>query len=109
LKQGWLRMWFAELEGRPAAVFYGFRLGGADWFYQQGRHPAWERSSVGFALTAHTLRDAVHAGIPRYRFLVGGEEYKARFTTHEPELETVAVARGVRGAIAMAAWRARRR
>ena len=52
LKEGWLRMWFAELEGRPAAVWYGFRMGGADWFYQQGRDPAWERSSVGFVLTA---------------------------------------------------------
>jgi CelD/BcsL family acetyltransferase involved in cellulose biosynthesis len=109
LKAGWLRMWFAELEGRPAAVWYGFRMGGADWFYQQGRDPAWERSSVGFVLTTHTLRDAVQAGIGRYRFLVGGEEYKTRFTTHDPELETIAKARDSRGAMALAAYRALRR
>jgi CelD/BcsL family acetyltransferase involved in cellulose biosynthesis len=109
LKQGWLRMWFAELEGRPAAVWYGFRMGGADWFYQQGRDPAWERSSVGFVLTAHTLRDAVQAGIGRYRFLVGAEEYKARFTTREPELVTVAASGSAWGAIALAAYRARKR
>jgi CelD/BcsL family acetyltransferase involved in cellulose biosynthesis len=103
LEKGWLRMWFAELEGRPAAVWYGFRMGGSDWFYQQGRDPAWERSSVGFVLTAHTLRDAVQAGIRRYRFLVGGEEYKSRFTTSAPELETVAVPRTFRGFAALAA------
>lgn len=109
LKDGWLRMWFAELEGRPAAVWYGFRMGGADWFYQQGRDPAWERSSVGFVLTAHTLRDAVQAGIKRYRFLLGAERYKARFSTREPEAETVARARSARGAMALEAYRAIRR
>ena len=109
LKAGWLRMWFAELEGQPAAVWYGFRIGGADWFYQQGRDPAWERASVGFVLTTHTIRDAVEAGITRYRFLLGAEEYKSRFTTHEPVLETVAKARGSRGATALAVFRALRR
>jgi CelD/BcsL family acetyltransferase involved in cellulose biosynthesis len=109
LKEGWLRMWFAELEGRPAAVWYGFRMGGADWFYQQGRDPAWERSSVGFVLTAHTLRDAVQAGMTRYRFLLGAEEYKARFSTREPEVETVARARSRRGAMALPAYRGLRR
>jgi CelD/BcsL family acetyltransferase involved in cellulose biosynthesis len=84
-------------------------MGGADWVYQQGRDPAWERSSVGFVLTAHTLRDAVQAGIGRYRFLVGAEEYKARFTTREPELVTVAASGSARGAIALAAYRARKR
>jgi CelD/BcsL family acetyltransferase involved in cellulose biosynthesis len=109
LKEGWLRMWFAELEGRPAAVWYGFRMGGADWFYQQGRDPAWERSSVGFVLTAHTLKDAVQSGITRYRFLLGAEEYKARFSTSEPETETVVRASSARGAMALAAYRALRR
>jgi CelD/BcsL family acetyltransferase involved in cellulose biosynthesis len=103
LSEGWLRMWFAELDGAPAAVWYGFRLGGADWFYQQGRDPAWERSSVGFVLTAHALRDAVEAGLSRYRFLLGDEEYKSRFASSEPEIETVAWSRGARGAVALAA------
>jgi CelD/BcsL family acetyltransferase involved in cellulose biosynthesis len=105
LEQGFLRLVFAELEGRPAAVWYGFRLGGADWFYQQGRHPAWARSSVGFVLTAHTIREAVTAGISRYRFLLGGEDYKARFATSEPEVETLAIPRGSRGQAAIAGVR----
>jgi CelD/BcsL family acetyltransferase involved in cellulose biosynthesis len=109
LSEGWLRLWFAELEGRPAAAWYGFRLGGADWFYQQGRDPAWERSSVGFVLTAHTIREAVGDGMRRYRFLLGGEEYKSRFATREPHVETVALAATARGAVALAGVRAIRR
>jgi CelD/BcsL family acetyltransferase involved in cellulose biosynthesis len=109
LRAGWLRLWFAELEGRPAAAWYGFRLGGADWFYQQGRDPAWERSSVGFVLTTHTIREAVGDGMRRYRFLLGGEEYKARFATSEPSVETVALAATARGTVALAGVRAIRR
>jgi CelD/BcsL family acetyltransferase involved in cellulose biosynthesis len=105
LEQGFLRLVFAELEGRPAAVWYGFRLGGADWFYQQGRDPAWERASVGFVLAAHTIREAVAAGIAHYRFLLGGEDYKARFATSEPEVETLAISRGSRGRAATAGVR----
>jgi CelD/BcsL family acetyltransferase involved in cellulose biosynthesis len=106
LRAGWLRLWFAELDGRPAAAWYGFRLGGADWFYQQGRDPAWERSSVGFVLTVHTLREAVTDGMSRYRFLLGGEEYKSRFATREPSVETVALSGTARGAAALAGVRA---
>jgi CelD/BcsL family acetyltransferase involved in cellulose biosynthesis len=109
LRAGWLRLWLAELEGRPAAAWYGFRLGGADWFYQQGRDPAWERSSVGFVLTTHTIREAVGDGMRRYRFLLGGEEYKARFATSEPSVETVALAVTARGAAALAGVRAAHR
>jgi CelD/BcsL family acetyltransferase involved in cellulose biosynthesis len=103
LEAGWLRLWFAEVEGRPAAALYILRLGGADWVYQQGRDPAWDRASLGFVLIVHTLRDAVEAGTSRYRFLLGGEEYKRRFTTAEPEVQTVALARGARGGAAIAA------
>jgi hypothetical protein len=30
LAQGWLRLWFLELDGRPRAAWYGFRFGGAE-------------------------------------------------------------------------------
>jgi CelD/BcsL family acetyltransferase involved in cellulose biosynthesis len=60
-------------------------------------------------LIVHTLRDAVEAGMSRYRFLLGGEDYKRRFTTAEPEVETVAIPRGARGRAAIAAVGALRR
>ncbi len=109
LRAGWLRLWFAELDGRPVAAWYGFRIGNVDWFYQQGRDPDWERASVGFVLTAHTIRDAFDAGVRRYRFLLGDEEYKARFATETHAVQTVAVAGSAKGAAALALVRAARR
>jgi CelD/BcsL family acetyltransferase involved in cellulose biosynthesis len=102
-ERGWLRLWVAEIEGRPAAVWYGFRFGGADWYYQFGRDPAWDRASIGLVLLAHTVREAAQDGQRQYRLLRGDEPYKDRFATGDPGLETVAVARGARGRVAVGA------
>ena len=102
-ERGWLRLWLAEIEGRAVAGWYGFRFGGADWYYQFGRDPEWDKSSVGLVLLAHTVRDAVESGQRQYRLLRGGEGYKDRFATGDPGLESVAVARGPRGRMAVGA------
>jgi CelD/BcsL family acetyltransferase involved in cellulose biosynthesis len=109
LAAGWLRLWIAELNGAPAAAWYGFRLGGADWSYQQGRDPAWEHGRIGFVMIMHTIRDALEDGIPEYRFLVGAEGYKYRLAEREDHVTTVAVARGPAGRAALAAARLRAR
>lgn len=105
LERGWLRLWIAELDGRPAAAWYGFRFGGADWFYNQGRDPAFERSSVGFVLTAHALREAVHDGMREYKFLLGGEDYKKRFASEDHGLETFVLPHTKRGRLGVLAER----
>jgi len=104
LDRGWLRLWTLELDGTAVAAWYGFRFGDAEWFYQSGRDPAWDRESVGTVLLAHTIRSAVEDGVPCYRLLRGDEGYKARFATADPGLDTIAVGRGAlgRGAIAAA-------
>jgi CelD/BcsL family acetyltransferase involved in cellulose biosynthesis len=105
LRRGWLRLWFLELDGRPAAAWYGFRYGNAEWFYQGGRDPAYDRLSVGFVLMAHTIREAANAGLARYHLLRGDEAYKARFASADPGLSTAALVRGARGRAAVAAAR----
>lgn len=100
LEAGTLRLWLLELDGRPAAAWYGFRLGGAEWFHQSGRDPALERSSVGFVLLAHTLRAAAQDGQREYCFLRGREEYKGRFADTEAGIETRVLARGLAGRVA---------
>jgi len=102
-ERGWLRLWLAEIEGRAVAAWYGFRFGGADWYYQFGRDPEWDKASVGLVLLAHTVRDAVEAGQREYRLLRGGESYKERFATGDPGIETVAVPHGARGRLAVGA------
>jgi CelD/BcsL family acetyltransferase involved in cellulose biosynthesis len=103
LGRGWLRLWLLELDGRPAAAWYGFRFAGAELYYQAGRDPEWERSSVGFVLLAHSIRAAAEDGLDEYRFLEGNEGYKYRFASEDQGLETIAIPRGLRGRTAVAA------
>jgi CelD/BcsL family acetyltransferase involved in cellulose biosynthesis len=108
LERGWLRLWVLEADGAPRAVWYGFRFAQVDMYYQSGRDPDWEHESVGFVLLAHTIRQAFDDGMLEYRLLRGGEEYKGRFASDDPGLETVALARGVLGRAALVAARAAR-
>jgi dTDP-4-amino-4,6-dideoxygalactose transaminase/CelD/BcsL family acetyltransferase involved in cellulose biosynthesis len=102
LERGWLRLWFLELDGRPVAAWYGFRFCGVDSFYQAGRDPTWQRSSVGLVLMTHTMRTALEQGVQEYRFLRGGEGYKYRFASHDRGLETLAFAKGAAGVAGVA-------
>lgn len=98
LASGWLRLWTMELDGQAVASWYGFRFGGAEWYYQSGRDPRLERASVGLVLLAHTIREAISDGVGTYHLLRGDESYKRRFATHDEGLVTVAVPANARGA-----------
>ena len=108
-ERGWLRIWIAELNGRPAAAWYGFRFGGADWSYQSGRDPALGETSVGWVLTVHAVRESVRDGMRAYKFLLGGEEYKSRFATADHGLDSFVIPRNARGRLGHFAGRAARR
>jgi CelD/BcsL family acetyltransferase involved in cellulose biosynthesis len=92
LERGWLRLWIAKLDGQPAAAWYGFRYGGAEWYYQAGRDPRHDKSSIGSVLLAHTIREALNDGVDEYRLLRGAEPYKSRFANADAPLETVMLA-----------------
>jgi CelD/BcsL family acetyltransferase involved in cellulose biosynthesis len=93
-EQGWLRLWFLQVDGEDVAALYGFRFAGTESYYQAGRDPAWDHYRVGFVLLAHAIRQAAEDRVPEYRLLRGGEDYKLRFATADPGLETVALGRG---------------
>jgi CelD/BcsL family acetyltransferase involved in cellulose biosynthesis len=97
LERGWLRLWFLELDERPAAAWYGFRFAGVESYYQAGRDPAFRDESVGFVLLAHSIRQAAEEGVLEYRLLRGAESFKLRFADADPGVETFAPARGVTG------------
>jgi CelD/BcsL family acetyltransferase involved in cellulose biosynthesis len=103
LERGWLRLWFLELDERPAAAWYGFRFAGVESYYQAGRDPAFRDESVGFVLLAHSIREAAEEGAVEYRLLRGAESFKLRFADADPGVETFAPARGVAGRAARAA------
>jgi CelD/BcsL family acetyltransferase involved in cellulose biosynthesis len=103
-ERGWARLWLLEIDGSPAAAWYGLRYAGAECYYQMGRDPAWDRASVGFVLLVHSIREAFADGLDEYRFLRGGESYKYRFTGDDGGLESFVAGRGpVGGALVAAA------
>lgn len=107
LERGWLRLWMLELDQQPVAAWYGFRYGGAEWFYQSGRDLSAAGDAVGFVLLCHTIREAMNDGMREYRLLRGDETYKARFADRDPGLQTIALALSARGRAALATRRAR--
>lgn len=107
LELGWLRLWLLELDDRPAAAWYGFRFEGFECHLQSGRDPSIQ-SSVGSLLLMHTIKEALQDGVKEYRFLRGGEDYKQRFASEDPGLETVALAGTWAGRAALAAGRSAR-
>lgn len=102
-ERGWLRLWFLELDGAPAAAWYGFRFAGIETYFQAGRAPADSGSSLGIVLLAHTIREALADGIGEYRFGPGGSPYKYRFTDTDPGLRTLILPLSARGRIAIRA------
>jgi CelD/BcsL family acetyltransferase involved in cellulose biosynthesis len=109
LERGWLRLWILELDGRPAAAWYGLRLGGAETYYQAGRDPTFDRDSVGFVLLCHSIRSAFEDGMQEYRFGLGPEPYKDRFAEGDPGLDYLAFGAGVRAGLALRAASVARR
>ena len=110
-ERGWLRLWFLDLEGAPAAVWYGFRFGAVDSHFQVGRDLGWRKFGTGTLLTGHTIRSALADGQREYRFLRGGEDYKYRFASEDPGLQTFGLPRNRLGGVALAAlaaWRSRK-
>jgi CelD/BcsL family acetyltransferase involved in cellulose biosynthesis len=97
LERRWLRLWLLELDGRPAAAWYGFRFAGIESYYQAGRDPSRPDESLGFVLLAHSIRAAAEDGMSEYRLLRGDEAFKRRFAECDPGVETCALARGTAG------------
>jgi CelD/BcsL family acetyltransferase involved in cellulose biosynthesis len=103
LTGGWLRLSFLDLDGEPAAAGYGFRLGGMDWLYQQGWNPDMANKRVGRVLLNNSVREAVRDGLTEFKFLLGSEEYKDRYTDVDAPVRTVIQCRNAAMRSALAA------
>ncbi len=88
-----------DLDGTPAAAWYGFALGDTVYYYQSGRDLRWERDRVGTVLMGLMIRRAIERGYKRLDFLRGDEPYKAEWTqTARQRYEVVVFRNGWRGA-----------
>jgi CelD/BcsL family acetyltransferase involved in cellulose biosynthesis len=97
LERDWLRLWTMEIDGEPAAAWYGFRFGETESFYQSGRDPRFDRFSIGFLMLMRTIKAAFDDDLARYSFLRGDEPYKDRLADSDPGLQTRALGRGPLG------------
>ena len=77
------RLWLTtlDLDGEPAAAWYGFTSDSTVYFYQGGRDPRWEKDSVGLVLMGHMIRRAIARGFRTFNFLRGDDAYKRQWTT----------------------------
>lgn len=79
-KGGWLRLYFLDFDGTPAASMYCFEYGDDLLIYNSGFNAtAFVDKSIGQVMMAFTIKDAIEHGKKRYDFLRGGEEYKLRY------------------------------
>jgi len=79
-QHGWLRLYFLDFNGGPAAAMYCFAYQSQLLIYNSGFDPVtYQGKSVGNVLTAYTIQDAISQGFVKYDFLRGGEEYKLRY------------------------------
>ncbi len=89
----WLRLCFLDVDGRPVAASYDWRVGDNHASYQTGFDPAWSRHSVGTSLEDMSFRTAIEEGASTFEMLLGDEPYKLRQATYVREVHTVAVVR----------------
>jgi len=95
LERGWLRLWFLELDGRPAAAWYGWRLGERYSYYNSGFDPAFAELSPGLVLISAVIQSAFEEGAAVFDFLLGEESYKYRFAERERTVSDVTLARAL--------------
>ena len=70
-----------DLNGAPAAAWYGFACFDTVYFYQGGRDPQWDSLSVGSVLMGAMIRRAIERGYRRFDFLRGQDDYKLSWTS----------------------------
>jgi CelD/BcsL family acetyltransferase involved in cellulose biosynthesis len=89
------RLWLTTLDvdGQPAAAWYGFASDTTVYFYQGGRDPRRERDSVGLVLMGLMIRRAIERGFRAFNFLRGDDVYKRQWTSSSRRTEELVVFR----------------
>lgn len=96
--RGLLWLTTLDLDGVPAAAWYGFADADTVYFYQSGRDPQWEGESVGLVLMGTMIRRAIERGFRWFDFLRGEDSYKTHWTgTQRKTGEIVVFRAGWRG------------
>ncbi len=102
LARGWLRLWFMEVDGTPAAAWYGWRVGGTYAYYNAGFDPSHSNLRPGMVLMAAVIHAALEEGAAEFDFLLGNEAYKHRFADGNREVSDITLVKRAHPAAAVA-------
>lgn len=76
LNEDALRLYVLRIDGRSAAVFYGFACHRRTYYYLGGFAPEFARFNPGTILIGHAIEQAIQEQSLEFNFLRGGEPYK---------------------------------
>lgn len=82
-KHGWLQLYIMEIDKKPVAAIYGFKLGNSFYYYLGGFEPDWGSLSVSTVLIARAVEDSINTGLRNFNFLRGNEPYKQKWLAQE--------------------------
>lgn len=85
-EEGLLRLYFLEVNGKPAASVFCFDHQGTRFLYNNAYDGAYRGTSVGLMSKVLSIKAAIDTGLRRYSFLKGGEAYKYRLGGKEVPL-----------------------
>jgi CelD/BcsL family acetyltransferase involved in cellulose biosynthesis len=112
-ERGWLRLLSVVVDGQPAAVVYGWSLGGRWSYLQGGFDERYAKSSIGMVAQVAAIEAAIAEGADVYDMLLGDEAFKFRLATDARQVTELSLARplsplwiGARARpLARSAWR----
>jgi CelD/BcsL family acetyltransferase involved in cellulose biosynthesis len=87
------RLTLILIDDRPAAASFDFRLHDTQYTYQFGMDPQLRAFSPGKLLTLKMIEDAIGAGMRRYDFGRGLEDYKLQWSKERHGLNDMLMAR----------------
>jgi len=77
-QQGFLRMYFLDIDRMPAAGVMCFDFNNILFLYNNGYNPQFSHLSPGFLSKVYSIRNSIEQGKHRYDLLKGDEGYKKR-------------------------------
>jgi CelD/BcsL family acetyltransferase involved in cellulose biosynthesis len=107
-RQGLLRMYVLELDGRLIAGDYACVYDGCGYLIKTAFDEEMGRYAPGLVLRAEVLRASIDEGLKRYDFLGGPDSYKLRWTEELRERVTLRAFRGPSSVPARIWWSAAR-
>ncbi len=91
--RGWLDFWVLDLNGKPAAMEFAFRIDGVFYPLWVALDTDYRDYSPGAVLKALIIERLIADGVRVYEFMQGGEPYKARWGTQARKYVNVGAVR----------------